>query len=71
MFWSAELHATKAEPAAYAAVLARLGVEPSAIFFIDDTPANVTMARSLGWDAVVFTANDPLIAELGARGLQG
>ena len=68
-FWSAELHATKADPAAYAAVMARLGVEPSAILFIDDSAANVMTARSLGWDAVVFTANEALMPQLAARGL--
>ena len=69
MFWSAELHATKSDPASYAAVLARLGVEPSAILFIDDSAANVTMARSLGWDALVFTGNEALAPQLAARGL--
>jgi 2-haloacid dehalogenase len=39
------------------------------VLFIDDTPANVAAARRRGWDAILFTDNAALFAELGARGL--
>jgi HAD superfamily hydrolase (TIGR01509 family) len=69
MFWSAELGLSKADPAAFAAVTDRLGVDPTAILFIDDSAANVARAKTAGWDAVQFLSNDQLIEELSARGL--
>jgi len=42
---------------------------PSRILIIDDAPANIAAARLRGWDAIHFTNNAALIAELTARGL--
>jgi len=52
MFWSAELGLSKAGPEAFAAVTRRLGIDPDAILFIDDSAANVARARAAGWDAI-------------------
>jgi FMN phosphatase YigB (HAD superfamily) len=70
MFWSAELGRTKADARAYAAVEARLAVNPESILLIDDSPANVALARDIGWDAIHFRANSQLIGELAERGLE-
>jgi FMN phosphatase YigB (HAD superfamily) len=69
MIFSAEIAAAKPTDAAFAAVEARLGFGGEAVLFIDDTPANVAAARRRGWDAILFTDNAGLLAELGARGL--
>jgi HAD superfamily hydrolase (TIGR01509 family) len=69
MFWSAELGLSKAGPEAFAAVTARLGIDPDAILFIDDSEANVDRARAAGWDAIQFVTNDQLIGELSSREL--
>ena len=69
MFWSSELGLRKAGPEAFAAVTRRLGIDPDAILFIDDSAANVARARAAGWDAIQFISNDQLMEELTARDL--
>ena len=69
MFFSSELHIFKPEPEAFAAVEAALGLPPEAILFIDDMAANVEAALARGWDALRFTTNAALAADLAARGL--
>jgi HAD superfamily hydrolase (TIGR01509 family) len=69
MFFSSDLHLFKPEAEAFAAVEAALSVPREAILFIDDTLANVEAARSRGWDAIHFTGNAALTADLAARGL--
>jgi len=69
MFWSAELGATKATEAAFAMVEARLGAEPDAILFVDDSEANVAIARRRGWQAHRFSGSSALRADLAERGL--
>jgi FMN phosphatase YigB (HAD superfamily) len=70
MFWSAELGMTKADARAYAEVEARLGVNPARIVLIDDSIANVNLAREIGWDAIHYRANGQLLGELAERGLE-
>lgn len=69
MIFSAEIGAVKPSDAAFAAAEARLGFGGEAVLFIDDGPANVRAARRRGWDAILFTDNAALFAELAARGL--
>jgi FMN phosphatase YigB (HAD superfamily) len=69
MFWSAELGLSKAGPEAFAAVTGRLGIDPDAILFIDDSAGNIARARAAGWEAIQFLSNDRLIEELTAREL--
>jgi glucose-1-phosphatase len=69
MFFSSEIKACKPSPEAFAAVEAGLGLEPEHILFIDDMHANVDPARRRGWDAILFTSNHQLLADLAARGL--
>jgi len=69
MFWSAELGLSKAGPEAFAAVTDRLGIDPDAILFIDDSAENVERARAEGWDAIRFASNEQLIEALTERDL--
>jgi len=69
MIFSSEIGAVKPSDAAFAAAEARLGLGGDAVLFIDDGPENVAAARRRDWDAIRFTDNASLIAELAARGL--
>ena len=69
LFLSCEIGACKPSEAAFAVVEAALGMPAGQILLIDDTAANVEAARSRGWDAIHFTDNAELMAELALRGL--
>ncbi len=66
---SAELGLLKPEPAIYRAACARFGRQPGDFLFIDDSAANITAARALGFDAHHFTDAAELRPALEARGL--
>jgi HAD superfamily hydrolase (TIGR01509 family) len=70
MIFSCDIRAMKPSDAAFAATEARLGVGGDAVLFIDDGLANVQAARRRGWDAIQFTTNAALVADLAARGLR-
>jgi len=69
LFLSCELGACKPSEAAFAAVEAALGLAARQILLIDDTQPNVAAAIARGWDAIHFTGNAGLMAELARRGL--
>ncbi len=69
--WSHELGKAKPDPAIYQHTLQKLGVAPEEALFIDDMPRNVTAARALGIDAIVFQDVAQLRRDLVARGLDG
>jgi HAD superfamily hydrolase (TIGR01509 family) len=70
LFWSFELSSIKAERVTFEKVLAELGSPPPGeVIFVDDSAANVEVARSLGIDAVRFTDAAALRAELTNRRL--
>ena len=69
MIFSSQIGAMKPSDAAFAAAEARLGMGGDRVLFIDDGPANLQAARRRGWDAIQFTANAALVADLAARGL--
>lgn len=66
---SAEFGARKPDPEAYRRCLVRLGVEPMAALFVDDSPANVAGAREAGLFGHDYTGPQELTAELGRLGL--
>jgi HAD superfamily hydrolase (TIGR01509 family) len=68
-FVSAEFGARKPDPAVYRACLARLGVEPEAALFIDDSEANVAGARAAGLAGHHSAGPHDLEAELHKRGM--
>jgi FMN phosphatase YigB (HAD superfamily) len=66
---SAEFGARKPDPDAYRKCLARLGIEPAATLFVDDSSANVAGARAAGLEGYHYTGSEELATELGRRGL--
>jgi len=50
-----EVGARKPDPAYYRAVLARIGIEPGELLFVDDRERNLAAARELGIRTVPFT----------------
>ena len=66
---SGEVGLAKPDPAVYDLAARRLGHPPEALFFTDDSPANVEAALAAGWDATVFTDSAALAAQLHERGL--
>lgn len=52
---SYEVGARKPAPEYFERVLARAGLRPSELLFVDDRPENVAAARALGIPALVFT----------------
>jgi 2-haloacid dehalogenase len=64
---SGEERMTKPDPAFFRLLLDRVGLDPGATVFVDDSEANVAAARELGIDAVRFTGPDRLRRELSAR----
>ncbi|MEJ5945383.1 HAD family phosphatase [Pseudokineococcus basanitobsidens] len=59
----------KPDPALFARVLERFGLEPAATAFVDDSPANVDAAAGLGLRAVLFTGAGALRRDLAGMGL--
>jgi 2-haloacid dehalogenase len=66
---SGEERCAKPDPRIYAIAEDRFGHPPQALFFTDDSPANVAAAADRGWQAHLFTGPAGLEAELVARGL--
>ncbi len=58
LFYSSRIGARKPQAAFFEHVVSHVGVAPSEILLIDDHPANVEGARSLGWHAALFSWGD-------------
>lgn len=58
--FSCEVGFSKPNPQIYAECIRRLGVTPGEVLFVDDHPANITMAMQLGWRAYQFAGENPL-----------
>jgi HAD superfamily hydrolase (TIGR01509 family) len=54
----------KKQPASYIRLAAHIGVKPEEILFIDDKAANVTAAKQAGLNAIQFSSNKGLFAQL-------
>jgi 2-haloacid dehalogenase len=59
----------KPEPRIYQLLTDRFELDPAAVFFTDDTPANVDGAVAAGWQAVVFRDADQLRRDMREHGL--
>jgi 2-haloacid dehalogenase len=64
---SGEERMIKPDPAIFQLLLDRFGLDPEATVFVDDSEANVTAARQLGLDAVLFTGPRQLRRDLAGR----
>lgn len=60
----------KPDPVIYETTLARLGRRPEETVFIDDAPANITGACSLGMHTILFSPSLDLVTELAALGVR-
>lgn len=60
MHYAAALGVSKPAAGFYRSVEVAAGLEPEAIFFIDDKEANVTAARECGWTSAVWTGRETL-----------
>ncbi|BBB13704.1 HAD family hydrolase [Sphingopyxis sp. FD7] len=58
---------TKPDPAIYRLAIERFGIDPAGALFIDDVPANVAAAESVGMAGHVFAGAAALEQELRAR----
>lgn len=66
---SARVRHIKPEPGIFELAARRFGVaDPGELVFIDDHEPNVHSARSLGWNALLFTGAAQARAELAAQG---
>ncbi|MBA2719932.1 MAG: HAD family phosphatase [Chloroflexi bacterium] len=61
----------KPDPAIFAILVERHGVDPARTVYIDDTAVNVRVAADLGYDAIAFNGATALRGELTGRGLLG
>ena len=61
---------TKPDPRMFRCFLERFGLRPEECAFIDDTEENVTAARELGFEGIVFRTYDALLAELRTAGVE-
>lgn len=64
---SGEVGLAKPDPAVFSYALHRFGVTPGEALFVDDSPANVAAARTVGLHAHLFTTTELLRADLVAR----
>jgi putative hydrolase of the HAD superfamily len=64
MVISAEVGLAKPDPRIYRLALAKLGARPEESIFIDDVPANVTAARSIGMAGIEFVQPEKVLEEL-------
>lgn len=71
LHYAAALGCSKPDPCFYRAVAAAVALEPAAIFFIDDKPANVEAARACGWTAAVWTGRETVGELMRAQGWAG
>jgi epoxide hydrolase-like predicted phosphatase len=56
--FSFDIGVVKPDPVAFLTVLERLGVDPSEVIFVDDTPANVIAAKEIGMKALLIDRKD-------------
>ncbi|MBW1748985.1 MAG: HAD-IA family hydrolase [Deltaproteobacteria bacterium] len=66
MFSAPATRGWSSDPAAFEITLGRLGVEPGAAVFIDDTLEHVTAAETLGLHGICFTTAEVLSDRLNA-----
>jgi putative hydrolase of the HAD superfamily len=66
---SCEVGAMKPDRKIFEVAIDRAGVSPERIFYVDDRQENITAARGLGIDAVLFQGGPHLIDALTRRGV--
>ncbi|MEU4244478.1 HAD-IA family hydrolase [Actinoplanes sp. NPDC026619] len=69
VFTSHDLLVQKPSPLAYLRAAENMGIEPAALFYLDDQEAFVQGARKAGLRAELFTGADDLVRTLNANSL--
>lgn len=64
IFFAKQLNWPKSEPESYVKLAQDLHVKPQEIFFVDDSPYNITAAQQAGTTAVLYQTNHDLIEQL-------
>ena len=67
---SFEIGALKPDAAIFRKAAELANCQPEEIFYTDDLPGHVAGARSVGFDALVYTSTAELVKELGKRGVE-
>ena len=67
---SYRLKAVKPQAAIFESAAVLAGVEAGEIFFVDDMPGHVEAARAVGFDAVQYTGDRRLVADLRSRAVE-
>jgi FMN phosphatase YigB (HAD superfamily) len=70
-FFSYDLRGTKRDPETFSRVLDLLSVSPTDCLFVDDNPANVRVAESVGLGGIRFVNAEQLATEFGVRLVKG
>jgi len=65
--YSCDVRITKPSPEIYEHCLAKLGVAPSEVLFLDDRPENIRAAEALGMHGLLFTTPQEAAAEIDRR----
>jgi epoxide hydrolase-like predicted phosphatase len=63
-------HVVKPDEAIYKLLMERYELVPEKTVFIDDTPANIKTARSLGWHGIDYRNYDQVVEELHNLGVR-
>jgi len=66
---SHEVRLRKPDPALFGYAQARFGLPAERMLFVDDLPANVEGARRCGWQGIVYTSPEALVARLKELGV--
>ncbi len=67
-YFSFEFGTKKPDPASFAKLMERMGMDPSRCWFIDDKRSNVTGAKMAGLEGHHFRSYEQLMPEVAARG---
>jgi putative hydrolase of the HAD superfamily len=67
--WSNQLRIAKPDPRIYMHTVARLGLFPEEILFLDDRLVNVQAARRLGMRSLVFSTMNQLERDIASAGM--
>ena len=68
-YYSYQLQQTKSDPTTFERVLDALGITPRECLFVDDNPANIAAASSIGLPGIHFQSIGQLSAALLDRGI--
>ena len=69
--FSYDLGGIKSEPATFVRALDAMALPAADCLFVDDNPANVAVAESVGLAGICFTGAGQLAGALAARGVKG